>query len=313
MIRSPHIRVEVNLTRVAENARAIRQRTGVPVIAVVKADAYGLGAPQVVRALADVVESFYTLTPAEAFNAAIPATGKTTISMLHENIPPDELRAARIRPCVFSLADAVRYAPCDPLLSVDVGMQRFGCPPHECREILSRRLVREALAHGTKPEHAAMFRAVVDSSPVPIKKHIAASALLPHEPAHFDATRPGLALYTGAVRVSTHLIDARDTHGPAGYGGFITTRHGVFHGGYSHAMRRGIVHVNSSPRRIMEVGMQSAFIELLPTDKLGDEVVLLGDGLTEDAASAAASAAGFPLGQHEILLRACSMGQRVYV
>ncbi len=46
-------RVEVSVASLLANARAIREVAGVPVFAVVKADAYGHGAPGVVRALAD--------------------------------------------------------------------------------------------------------------------------------------------------------------------------------------------------------------------------------------------------------------------
>ena len=46
-------RVEVSVASLLANAHAIREVAGVPVYAVVKADAYGHGAPGVVRALAD--------------------------------------------------------------------------------------------------------------------------------------------------------------------------------------------------------------------------------------------------------------------
>ena len=315
MLRSPHIRVDINLGTVVANAQAIAARTGVPVIAVVKADAYGLGAVPVVRALAEVVEAFYTFSPAEALDAGIPATGKTTIAMLHHSVSPAELAAAKIRPAVFSLAEARAYAAADPVLSVDVGMQRFGCPPDESRSVLRAGLVSEVLAHGVKPEHVERFAAVVDEfhKSVGVKRHLAASALLGHPSAYMDATRPGLALYAGAVRVSTRLFDARDSSGPAGYTGFLAARHGVMIGGYSNGMRRGIVHINGTPRRILEVGMQSAFIELEPQDKVGDEVLLLGDGLTEALAAESTVAAGLPLGAHELLLKSCGMGTRHYV
>lgn len=39
--------------------------------------------------------------------------------------------------------------------------------------------------------------------------------------------------------------------------------------------------VNGTRQRIMEVGMQSAYIDLGPNDRAGDEVILVGEGLSE--------------------------------
>ncbi len=66
---SPHVTVRIDLDRVRANARAIRQRAGVPVIAVVKADAYGLGIDKVARALAASVDEFCVFSLSEAIEA----------------------------------------------------------------------------------------------------------------------------------------------------------------------------------------------------------------------------------------------------
>src|SRR5688572_28500673 len=46
-------RVEIDVGALAHNARVIREIAGVPVFAVIKADAYGHGAPGIAAALAD--------------------------------------------------------------------------------------------------------------------------------------------------------------------------------------------------------------------------------------------------------------------
>src|SRR5262245_61553502 len=53
--------VQIDLSRVRDAAQAIAHRTEVPVIAVIKADAYGLGAREVANALREVngVAGFY--------------------------------------------------------------------------------------------------------------------------------------------------------------------------------------------------------------------------------------------------------------
>lgn len=53
--------------------------------------------------------------------------------------------------------------------------------------------------------------------------------------------------------------------------------------------------------------MQSAYVETAERDRAGDEVVLLGDGLTE-----ADVAAGSGSSPHETLVRLCGMGLAEY-
>jgi alanine racemase len=125
--------------------------------------------------------------------------------------------------------------------------------------------------------------------------------------ARLDAVRPGLAMYRGAVRVRAPLVEAKDTKGPAGYTGFATPRVGIIVCGHSNGLRKGPCLVNGRKRRILEVGMQSAFIQLGPGDREGDEVVLLGDELTaEDVGEA------WGCTPHEALVRLSSAGRKEY-
>src|SRR3954451_17473181 len=58
MSRSPHVTVQVDLARVRANAQAIKERVRADVLAVVKADAYGLGAAQVIAVIEHLVDGF---------------------------------------------------------------------------------------------------------------------------------------------------------------------------------------------------------------------------------------------------------------
>jgi alanine racemase len=123
------------------------------------------------------------------------------------------------------------------------------------------------------------------------KLHAAGTALIEQDPAaSLDAVRPGLALYRGAVRTSARLVAATDSAGPAGYTGFEVARHGVILAGYSHGLRAGPCAVNGRPTRLLEVGMQSAFVECAPGDRAGDEVVLLGGVAEQDFATGGGAA-----------------------
>lgn len=302
----------IDLARVRANAEAIAGRAGVRLLAVIKADAYGLGAREVAPAIADVVAGFCVLSLAEAAETGLWAlTGKPMIALRTpgSGIPADDYTAHQVRPAVSELDQALQLADADPVLSVDVGMQRFACPAEHVEAIVGRGLVREAFTHATRFEQVDRFLELVGGRGLQL--HAAGSSLLDEPRARLDAVRPGLALYRGAARVTARLVEARASRGPIGYTGWrsVTGHHGVILAGYAHGLRAGgPCIVNGERRRIPEVGMQSAFVELGPGDRAGEEVVLLGDGLTEaDVASA------WGVTPHEVLVRLCRLGTRSYL
>jgi alanine racemase len=141
-----------------------------------------------------------------------------------------------------------------------------------------------------------------------LPRHAAASSLL-HDPrAILDAVRPGLALYLRAVTLSSRIVEVHSSRGPAGYSGFIAERHGIILAGYSHGLRRGPCLINGRKSRLLEVGMQSAFVELSPIDRVGDSVVLLGGDLTE-----AELAKSWACSPHEVLMSLSSAATRHYI
>jgi alanine racemase len=105
--------------------------------------------------------------------------------------------------------------------------------------------------------------------------------LLHEERAMLDAVRPGLAMYRNAINISARIVEIHDSGKPAGYSGFVVEQHGIILAGYSHGLRKGPCLINGRKSRLLEVGMESAFVELDPWDRVGDRVVLLGGELTE--------------------------------
>jgi len=139
--------------------------------------------------------------------------------------------------------------------------------------------------------------------------HAAGTALLEDDWSWLDAVRPGLALYRGAARVSARLVEVRDSTGPAGYTGFVVSRHGVVLCGYSQGLRpAGPCLVNGRRSRVLEVGMQSAFVQCGAGDRVGDEVVLLGDGVGEDEVAGA-----WGTTPHNVLTTLAGAGERTWV
>lgn len=279
---------EINFNRVRENAQRIAQATGVALIAVIKADAYGLGARQVVSALADVVDGFYCFSLHEAVDAQTRETDKPTLALaIDETISAEDYRSHNVRPAIWDAPRAVQLRAAAPVLIVDTGMQRFACPRERIDDVVRAGDCDEAFTHATRVEHARWLREWCAGKN--LRLHAAASSLLDVPEARLDAVRPGLALYRDAVRVTTRLLEARDTNGPTGYGGFVsaTGRHGVIAGGFTAGLRPGPCRINGERRRIVECGMQTSFVEIGKSDKAGDEVVILGDDLTlEEVAKA---------------------------
>jgi alanine racemase len=278
---SPHVICAVNLSRVRANAEAIRQQVREPILAVVKADGYGLGARRIIEAIDDLCDQWCVFALHEIVEGRLhEVTRKPFLvlgPMVNESV--DDYRLFGARPSTSSVSQARVMRAARPVLCVDTGMQRFACPPADVPTALEAGHCTEAFTHAINLQQVKQLVELAGNGA--IKLHAASTSLL-HEPAAWlDGVRPGLALYRGAAGVSARLVEVHDSTGPAGYSGFVVPRHGVILVGYSHGLRPGPCLVNGRLSRVLEVGMQSAFVEIGPKDFLGDEVVLLGDTLDE--------------------------------
>jgi alanine racemase len=314
--------VQVDLSRIRANATAIAAHTGVPLLAVVKADAYGLGARAVAEALTDLgdrLAGFYVFDAAEAVDADLfRRTGRRTVALHGGSPDADDYRANRINPVVWTVDRATALRSARPVLSLDTGQQRFACPATTATDVRLAGDCHEAMTHATRPDQADQLRQFTqDWRPRPLL-HAAGSSLLDTPAARFDAVRPGLALFQGAVRITAPLIEVRDAVGPAGYTGFCVQRFGVIRAGYGNGLKPGPCRVGGRPSRVLEVGMQSAFVEIGPSDRVGDDVVLLGsdtDATNPDELSRVterAVALAWGTSPQEVLVRLTAGGSREY-
>ena len=127
--------VNIDLDVVAENFRAIRQKAGVPVMAVVKADAYGHGAVQVARHLEGQCAFFGVSSMLEALELRQAGLQTPILILGHTRIKafPEAVRE-NIRPTIYRYEDAlalsqeaVRQNKTVPFhIAVDTGMSRLG-------------------------------------------------------------------------------------------------------------------------------------------------------------------------------------------
>lgn len=299
-MRSKQVHIDIDLDRVRASAEDIRRRTGVPLIAVIKADAYGLGAPRVADALASIADDFAYFSLAEAREV-----GKAGLIVGPIHGSATDLRELGLRPTLMCEADGERFRGIPSAISLDTGMQRFGCTHNVAERLAARGDISEIYTHARDAKGIDEF--VSFARPLAQRLHVAASALLQTPAAWLDGVRPGVALYRGAVRVTTRLASVRETHGPIGYTGFEAPRVGILLLGYSNLLGPVQVVINGRRQRTLEIGMNSTFVSVDPRDREGDEVVLLGPELPESEIATA-----LRVREHEVLCRYCSMGVRHY-
>jgi alanine racemase len=275
--------ITIDLAAIAGNWLALAQRVApAECAAVVKADAYGLGAARVVPALAAAgCRTFFVATPDEAaeVRALVPEAMIFVLDGVWAEAAPPLVSVAAI-PVVSTLhALAVWDEQARTLerrlpvaLQIETGLHRLGldltrmptaAPPRH----LDLRLVMSHLACADEPEHPLneAQRRAFDTARTrlpTVRASLAASdGLMLGAAYHYDLVRPGYALYGGqafrggptpvkpAVTVSARVLQAADV--PAG--AFI---------GY------GATYTTGSPRRIATIA--SGYADGLPRNASGD-------------------------------------------
>ncbi|MCS6931593.1 MAG: alanine racemase [Acetobacteraceae bacterium] len=211
--------LSVDLSAVVANWRLLRERhQGGEVAAVVKADAYGLGAAPVGRALRDAgCRTFFVAHLAEGM-ALRQALGHGPAIVVLNGFRPGADEDAALWPALNSLADVEAWADSarvhgmrhKVLLHLDTGMARLGLDSREAERLiqdpwplvpLDLRYVMTHLACADEPDHplnaaqAARFAGLADRLPA-ARRSVANSSGIFLGPAFAsDLARPGAALY----------------------------------------------------------------------------------------------------------------------
>ena len=133
-------RVKIDLDAISDNFNAIRAKAKVPVMAVIKADAYGHGAIQVARLLQDRAAFFGVSSMLEAMELRQAGLTNPILILGHTPVKafPMAIRQG-IRPTIFRYEDAVALSEAAVAagisapfhLAVDTGMSRIGFPVTE--------------------------------------------------------------------------------------------------------------------------------------------------------------------------------------
>lgn len=216
----------IDLDAIVANWRSLDALTRAETGAVVKADAYGLGAARVGRALLRAgVRSFFVAVAEEgaALRQALGPAPAIYVFSGHMAGDTDMIGDLDLVPLINSLEQMIRHVeglPGHPFgIQLDTGMNRLGMEPGEwaaLRDIAlgqEPRLVMSHLACADEPEHPMnaqqlqTFLDMTDGIDAPLCLANTGGILL-GEDYHFDLTRPGIGLYGGLPHAEAHPVAA---------------------------------------------------------------------------------------------------------
>lgn len=228
----------IDLDAIAANWRALDRMSGqgVQTAAVVKADAYGLGATRVARALANAGARRFFVALAEEGAAVRQALGPgPQIAVLSGHMSGDTemIHDLDLTPMLNSLEQITRHLeslPGHPFgVQLDTGMNRLGVEMlewHAVAPILVEagpELLMSHLACADEPDNPlneaqlAAFLEMTEGTGIP-RSLAATGGILLGQRYHFDLTRPGVGLYGGlpyeaaipVVTLSLPVIQTRE-------------------------------------------------------------------------------------------------------
>ena len=247
----------IDLGAVARNYRTLcRRLQGVRCAAVVKADAYGLGAAEVTPALARAGCDYFfvaTLDEGVALRGLLP---DAAIAVLNGTLAGTEAAFAehRLLPVLNDLGQIERWAALakrrgglDAVVHADTGMCRLGLPPDEAERLAAEPerldglrlvLVMSHLARAEERDHPmnalqrVAFARIRAMLPAALGSLANSSGIFLGRDFHADLARPGVALYgvnptpdrpnpmAEVVRLQSKINQVRDVDTPqtVGYG-----------------------------------------------------------------------------------------------
>jgi alanine racemase len=262
----------IDLNAIIANWRALNAMGSAQTAAVVKADAYGLGAGRVGRALAKIgVRHFFVATADEGADLRHALGPGVEINILtgHMAGDTDMINDMALTPMINSMDQMIRHMEALPGhrfgLQLDTGMNRLGMEPAEwaaLREIALAQdptLIMSHLACADDPDHAMNTQQINSfiemTQDIPVPRSLANTGGILLGPAyHFDLTRPGIGLYGGlpfadaqpVVSLSLPVIQCRDLEPgeTVGYGNSFTatrpTRIATLGAGYGDGLIRAM-------------------------------------------------------------------------
>jgi alanine racemase len=344
--------VEIDLSALRRNAERLARRAGVPLLPMIKADGYGVGALAVARALEPTDPwGFGVATLDEGIELRRAGIERRVI--VFTPVGTDQLRAARTARLTLALGSAETISAWGAdggtyHLAIDTGMSRAGVPWNAVSalgQLLAIHPPEGAFTHfhsaergdGSLERQEERFRQAVDALPRrPAVLHCENSPAIEHRaPSPWSLARPGVFLYgvgTGGavdpepvVSLRGRVVDLRLVADgeTVGYSGAyrangerrIATVALGYADGYRRALgNRGTALVNG--RRVPVAGVVTMDMTMLDVTGVpcatGDVATLLGRDGGEEISIAELSRAG-DLSPYEVLTGLRNRIERVYL
>ncbi|MFN6978708.1 MAG: alanine racemase [Gemmobacter sp.] len=329
----PSATLSIDLDAIAANWRALDRASGpgVQTAAVVKADAYGLGAARVARALAQAGARRFFVAIADEGAALRQALGpgpQICVLAGHMAGDTDTIGDLDLTPILNSLDQITRHLealPGRPFgIQLDTGMNRLGMEPAEWSAVApivldaGPQLLLSHLACADEPDHPmnaaqlAAFRAMTDGTGVP-RSLAATGGILLGADYHFDLTRPGIGLYGGApfadamqpLRLALPVIQTREVAAgeTVGYGcawtaeipsTVATVAAGYADGIFRSLSNRATLWAEGTPCPVVgRVSMDLVTVDVTHLDAVPGALDLIGPMQTADALAACAGTIGY--------------------
>lgn len=332
------LRLRLDGDALAANYRWFRDTAGVPAVPAVKADGYGLGAPEVAhRLLAEGAPAVGVSSWAEA--AALPGLPVLILHGFTADCTAIAAALPQARPVLATAGQCRQWATAFPGrpadLMVDTGMNRLGLAPNELEAARDIPIdtVHSHLASADVPgspqseQQLERFRAFVAATPGSRHALANSAGICLGRQYSFDLVRPGLGLYGGiphpdaqvrpVVQPEARVIQIRTVEpgGCVGYGATWTaartSRIAVLNIGYADGVSRLLqpvlgLHVGGA--RAPLAGRIS--MDMIAADVTGLDVAE-GDWLPLDFDLPALSAAS-GISQYEMLVWMSGRYQRIW-
>ena len=308
--------VEIDLKRIEKNVLATRRLVGVPIMLMVKADAYGHGLVKVAKRAENVVDAFGVETLEEGVKLrSAGIKSEILVLALCEN---EIFRAYKLDLTIglhnreqfakiVSLIDSNRINPAKlkTHIKVDSGMHRLGFCLDELQIVLQKAKalginvagIYSHLRDETESQKSTFDRFVeVAKGYYPdIKAHLASSHSLFNPNLRYDGVRLGINAYNGAMSAYSQVVESRRLQAGerVSYGDFVlqkATNTAAVFGGYADSIAR------ENPSSVRIRGKKCAVIGNVCMDcfvvdtgdleaKVGERVLLFDSDTASEVAS----------------------------
>lgn len=326
-------RLTIDLDAVVANWRALDAMTNCKTAAVVKADAYGVGAENVGKALFKAgARKFFVAVAEEAvvLRAALGPGPEISVFSGHMRGDTDLIRELNLTPMLNSVEQMTQHfetLPGHPFgIQIDTGMNRLGMEPEEWGAVadlvLSQNptLVMSHLSCADEPDHPmnphqlAIFKQLTDGIAVP-RSLAATGGILLGADYHFDLTRPGIGLYGGhpftqatpVIELDLPVVQIRDVAAGevVGYGNSWQaerpSRIATVSGGYADGLMRALsdkatlFHGDISCPVVGRVSMDLITVDVTDVQDSPERLNLIGPNQSVDDLAKVANTIGYEI------------------